>query len=164
MSAKRNSSTVERFWLKVDKSAGDESCWDWQGSTTGGYGTISRKAEGKPTIYVHRFSYELHIGEIPAKMYVCHRCDNPSCVNPSHLFLGTHEENMHDKGRKGRGRGAKGITNGAHKLTESDVIEIRRRYAAQPVTRTELAIEYGVSDTTIRNIVLRKQWVYLADN
>lgn len=155
---------IERFWSRVEKSDVPNACWNWTKSTSNRYGVLRVTIDGVKILRpAHRLSYEIHYGEIPPGMCVCHRCDNPSCVNPAHLFLGTHEENMHDKGRKGRGRGAKGVTNGAHKLSEESVREIRRRYATGTTTQDVLAREFGVSSTTIRNIVKRLQWQYLTD-
>lgn len=106
----------------------------------------------------HRAAYELFVGPIPVGMWVLHRCDNPPCVNPHHLFLGTNTDNVHDMIAKGRNRTGESHTNA--KLTESDVNEIRRIYERGDMERgaRPLARKYGVSSTAISNIVQGRVW------
>lgn len=95
--SKSKPTPIERFWKYVKKT---NTCWNWTGGfLQSGYGifTINNKI-----VRAHRFSYELHKNKIPVNLNVCHSCDNPKCVNPSHLWLGTHKENMDDMMRKGR--------------------------------------------------------------
>lgn len=90
----------EKFWAKVDKNSSG-GCWEFKTKLTTGYGQIEHR--GKVSL-AHRVSWEIHVGKIPEGMFVCHRCDNPPCVNPEHLFLGSHSDNMKDMYSKGRGR------------------------------------------------------------
>lgn len=103
-SAVRKRPLAARFWEKVDKRGLDE-CWPWLAGTDGrGYGTIGPGREHVSDLKAHRVSYELNVGPIPAGMHVLHHCDNPPCVNPAHLWVGTDADNMHDMLAKGRGR------------------------------------------------------------
>lgn len=136
----------------------DTGCWEWRGKPSGqGYGRLS--VNGKPEL-VHRVSYEHFHGPTPDGVEVCHRCDNRICMNPDHLFLGTHHENVLDAQSKGRLVGASmpGESNPISRLTEDHVREIRRRYAAGGVTQRSLADEFGVDVTTVNLVVLRKTW------
>ena len=129
--------TEKRFWLKVDKRGPDE-CWEWTGSRLSDweYGRIRDNGKNKAT---HRLSWELHNGEIPEGLLVCHHCDNPPCVNPKHLFLGGHSENQLDSFRKGRRKPLRGERNGGSKLSTYDVLGIRKLYRQGRFTQKELA-------------------------
>lgn len=148
---------VERFWSKVDTS-GD--CWPWRGGRDeDGYGQFSVNGRN---VRAHRFSYELVVGPVPDGFQVCHRCDNPPCVRPSDLFLGTNAENLADMASKGRARVGDrrrtGAANPRAKLTEEQVREIRLRYAAGGVSQDALAAGYGVSQVAVSHIVRGLTW------
>jgi hypothetical protein len=133
----------------------DTGCWEWSGSKIiHGYGAL--RWNGKHW-RVHRLAYTLFVGPIPDGAEVCHRCDNPPCCNPDHLFLGSHVANMLDASTKGRlsGNGDRiGEANGNSRLTVADVRAIR----ASGMTQVALAQKYGVSQPTISAIRLRKIW------
>ena len=144
----------ERFEAKFTKS---EGCWEWNAyKDRVGYGTF-RIAERHQM--AHRVAYQLYVGEIPAGLCVCHHCDNPRCVNPAHLFLGTQADNMRDRENKGRGvfPGLSGENHGSAKLTEAQVIEIRAKYG-EGARQVDLAKEFGVTQSIISMIVCGRVW------
>ena len=149
--------TEDRFWKFVDKK-GEDECWEWTGAKTSGYGELSIKS--KP-IRAHRISWEIHYGPIPKGKFICHHCDNRSCVNPKHLFLGTQSDNMQDCMKKGRFNRAKGMRQGKAKLTDKDVLNIRKEYIPQKISRRVLAEKYRVSSSCIQAIVERRSWKHL---
>ncbi len=144
----------DRFWSKV-QICGPDDCWNWIGATKdNGYGTFGHLYEN---LYAHRFSWELKNGKIPNGMFVLHRCDNPACVNPSHLFLGTHTDNMRDKENKGRANHPSGELNGKSKITRSDVLEIRRMHSSG-VTQREIGTRFKISGVQAYRIATKKHW------
>lgn len=155
-------SVEERFWKNVDKS---DDCWIWTGCKTGnGYGAIRVNTKQKSA---HRVSWELANGQnIPQGMVVLHSCDNPLCVRPSHLSIGTTDENSKDMARKGRASRsgpkmpAAGERNGSAILTENDVRQIRIQQS-QGQSAKQLAAQYGVTDISVRNIVRGKTWKHV---
>ena len=141
----------ERFWLYVRKKDG---CWEWLSyKDNNGYGRINYG--GKPFL-AHRLSYMLKYGDIPAGKVVCHRCDNPGCTNPDHLFLGTQADNVEDMHAKGRAtkRGLKGSAHHQARISEDDVRAIR----GSGMSGAELAEKYGMSRTNIYDILNGKTW------
>ena len=141
------------FWEKVLGNG----CWEWHGKRiTSGYGMMMRN---RKHILAHRLSYELAFSPIPKGKLVCHRCDNPRCIRPSHLFVGTMKDNQEDMVAKGRS--PKGEKNGSHKLCEENVLEIRRRYANGEGTQETISKDYNVSRTTIQGIVEHRLWRHL---
>lgn len=147
-------SKIERLttigWSEIVRRDDLGACWEWRGSRyPNGYGAVSTPEGGVQG--VHRSSYEVFVGSIPAGMLVCHKCDNRICLNPAHFFLGTHADNTADMTAKGRDmHGVKSIT---AKLTEKQVIEIRARAAAGGIFQRELAAKYGVSRATIGRVL-----------
>lgn len=147
---------IDKFWSRVDKSQGTDGCWTWTaGKFQRGYGCMTMNNKSYET---HRLSWQMHYGQIPDGIQVCHHCDNPSCVNPAHLFLGSIADNMVDKTRKGRQ--ARGSRHANAKLTEAQVLEIRD-LRSKGMTITALAKKYGVDHTLISYIVLRKGWTHI---
>lgn len=136
--------------FKVDVGSG---CWVWTRSRDrGGYGEF--RLRGK-RVRAHRYSWELKNGPVPEGMCVCHTCDNPSCVNPDHLFLGDQSVNMKDCSRKGRAAFGERTANA--KLTEDDVrsIKLDRR------TTRAIATAYGVGQSTIAGIKTGRRWAHV---
>lgn len=155
---------IHKFWGHVYRPS-ENDCWIWQSAKAGkGYGMFNLPAG---SYYAHRVSWTLFFGEIPDGMFVCHRCDNPPCVNPSHFFLGTNADNQIDSYGKGRNATQRhpglhtGTKNGRAKLTESMVKAIRREYS-EGKTQTQLAQKYGVNQTMIGFIVRKESWKHVA--
>lgn len=149
----KKSTLRERFDNGYTKKS--NGCWDWNGSKDNyGYGFFS---VGKKMRRVHRVSWNLYNGEILNGLYVLHKCDNPSCVNPDHLFLGTQQDNMRDRAVKGRNPDTRGCKNGRAKLKEDDIIEIRK-LLLNGETRTSIAVKFNVSTAAIRHIDIGKTW------
>jgi hypothetical protein len=137
----------ERFWHYVRKGSPTE-CWLWKGQRLkSGYGAIR---VGNKMIRAHRFSFQIANGRTPL-LHVLHKCDNPLCVNPAHLWEGTHLENMHDMYAKGRRR----LPHRNHnaKLTDEQIVEIRRTWNPKQHRLSEFADKYGVHLGTISRIV-----------
>jgi hypothetical protein len=145
----------QRFWAKVAK-LGPSDCWLWLASKDkDGYGYFD-KSGNSFNGRAHRFSWELFNGKtIPEGFLVCHTCDNPPCVNPSHLFLGTCLENTRDMINKGRGHA--GEKNGRAKLTVNDVITLRKLSTAG-LTAAALGRMYSIDESTALDIIKRKLW------
>jgi hypothetical protein len=180
---------VERFWSYVDKS-NPEGCWEWlKFKDYDGYGIFVAQ---RTNFRTHRLSYRLKVGVITAeKPCICHHCDNPSCVNPAHLFAGTVLDNARDKVLKGRqpkgdtngarlhpeclARGdrsgarlhpeklKRGVDNSASKLTPEEVIQIRREYEETPITIVQLALKYGVSKSLVSVILRGEIWAHVRE-
>lgn len=146
----------ERFMSYVQKTDG---CWIWTGGKArAGYGTFH--VTGNKYVPAHRFSYMLSKGPIPEGLYICHKCDNPPCVNPDHLFAGTQVENMQDAIRKGRFK-IQGEDSWHSKLTTLEVLGIREAYANGGVIKAELARRYCVTPQLIGKIISRKLWTHI---
>lgn len=158
---------ADRLWSKVNKTKG---CWEWQGAKSGfGYGVIGVYVNGARKLQkTHRVSWTLKYGDIPDGMCVLHKCDNPKCVNPDHLFLGSYADNVHDCIDKGRFHILKpgappprhlGELNGLSKLTSQQVLDIRNM--SKTMTRAEIAKIYSVSRSTVTDIVNRNTWRHI---
>ena len=142
---------TERFWRKVDKR-GPDDCWEWL-ATQNALGDGLLKVGGK-YVLAHRFALEQE-GDIVDDFVVRHSCDNPSCVNPAHLSIGTHADNRADCVRQGRQ--AKGTGNGRAKLNEQKVREIRGLHNGGQ-TKAELSRRYGVDPKVIAKVITRENW------
>lgn len=155
-------STEDHFWSRVDRSGGPDGCWLWIGGGDGkGYGSC--KFRGR-MIRTHILAWELTHGPISDRLCVCHDCpggENRRCCNPRHLFLGTRKDNNADRDRKGHHVSLRGERHGRAKLSPESVIAIRRRSATGDATFAALSREFGVSETTIADIVRRKIWRHL---
>ena len=159
-------SLIERFSKYLPDILDENQCWEWQGSINhkrGGYGQL---IFNKKTLKAHRISYEIHYAEPLGNFHCLHKCDNPKCVNPAHLFAGTNLDNVKDKVSKGRcyTGNQKGENNGASKLTDDIVKNIRKLYNTGGYTTTKLAEMYNVHRSTISYIVNNKTFKHLLED
>lgn len=166
---RRGMGATEYLWSQIDVRGPDE-CWPWIGRMRGGDGRGYISIDGQRYI-VPRLVYELAHGAMPDDKWALHTCDNPPCCNPAHIYPGTPQDNVRDKVE--RGRTPKGERNGRYthpetvprgekhhkaKLTEADVIEIRRKYTNHEASPNQIAKEYNVSRWTVRRIVAHNAW------
>lgn len=147
---------LKRFWGKVEKK-GPDDCWEWRAyRSPKGYGQF---AVNRTCIaFSHRVSFAIENGTTPTDLIVCHRCDNPPCCNPGHLFLGTEQENSSDMVRKLRSSRGEARSD---KLTESAVIEIKTAYASGNYSYKTLGAAYNVEWSTIRAIIKGRNWKHI---
>ena len=155
---------MDKFWTQVEIKSYNE-CWLWKGAKTSrGYGSLHiRMPDGKrKTISAHRKAWEIaNQSTIPEGKVIMHTCDNPACVNPSHLRLGTTTDNNRDTVKKRRG--FVGHLNGRAKLTSQQVVEIRNLYQGGDYSMQDLGSQFGVTGTMVCNIVNHKSWKHIAE-
>ena len=159
MEIKLTESEQNRFWAKAERHKG--GCLQWTGATNGKpsggieYG-LFKIPKTRKNITAHRLSYILANGGIPDGMFVCHKCDNPVCIEPSHLFVGTPKDNVADMDLKNRRvvKPCRGMDNGRAKLTDSDVSRIREM--RQSMTISSIAAVFGMGTSQIQRIVTNK--------
>lgn len=150
---------LERFWSKVEKTSHVNGCWIWNGCRNKeGYGRFHFKMKRQGA---HRISFLFKNGHIPSQMLVCHSCDNPSCVNPNHLWLGTDQQNMNDRGLKGRNKVGIGERQHLAKLNAALVMEIRDKFIPKKMGAKKLSQFYNVSHHAIWCILKRKTWKHI---
>lgn len=151
-----NADDIHRLWAKV--AVGTEAeCWLWTGCRRGGYGRMRIGGRRGKLFVATRLVYWLTHGSDPGPLEVLHQCDNPACCNPRHLWLGTDADNNVDKENKGRAAHPIGYKNGLAKLTEADIVPIRR----SPLTNRDLAREYRVTDVAISAIRTGRTWQHV---
>jgi len=153
----RHPKIIKRFLSKIKK---DGQCIIWTGNTDSyGYG-LMRIGKGREK--AHRLSFKIHNGEIPKNMCVCHACDNPLCVNPLHLWLGTQSENLKDMKSKGRASGFKGKGESRYqsRLKENDILQIKG-LSFEGLNRSSIARIFGVAPGTISAVVRNKTWTHV---
>jgi hypothetical protein len=152
--------TIEDFWKLVDVREPDE-CWEWQGGCVPfGYGHF--RLDGKRWV-THALAFTLLSNPIPKGKCVLHKCDNPPCCNPKHLWLGTKRQNNKDRDKKKRTNPAKGERHWHAKLTDDNVREIRRLYWKEGWLQKDIAAKFGVVHQIISAIVNRTDWAHITD-
>lgn len=163
---RKTKSVEERFWKYVKRCRGiksqfvDSPCWEWSGTLNNkGYGNLTID---KVPVRAHRISWEIHHGKIPDRIRVLHKCDNPKCVNPYHLFLGTQKDNISDMWKKGRDNHARGERAWRAILTADNVREIKSELAKHiRGTAPKMAKKFNVHETTIRSIQYGISWKHM---
>lgn len=147
----------DRFFACVQKT---DTCWLWACyRDPHSYGRMSGEGHSATHLLAHRVSWQLHNGPIPEGMFVCHACDNPPCVNPAHLFLGTALDNSRDMIQKGRG--VRGERAGSARFTAEQIRDMRERYSRGDISQGQLAREYRTSTGTMNAILRRKTWKHI---
>lgn len=150
-----NTNDIKRFESKITKTQG---CWSYSGyHDSDGYGRFWYNGTN---IGAHQFSILMGGGTIPKGYFVCHHCDNPGCVNPNHLFVGTAADNSRDRDQKGRHVSTPGELNGSSRFTTKDILYIRQYYIKGKNTK-ELATKFQCHSNVILNIVKRKTWKHI---
>lgn len=135
----------QKFWSRVNRGDNDE-CWEWTGSQTKGYGNLTHKSQ---TLYAHRVAYRLEHGDVPDGAHVLHECHNKSCVNPAHLKLGNHTDNMRDARQQGKAH---------HQLDAETALAVKSDYAETSMTQQQVADKHDISQSLVSLVVNEKIW------